>query len=136
VKLSSFRATSVGPLSFGGSPVVLFFYGADGSPSCTKQSCAFRDAYADFKAAGAQVFGISADDVERHAEFAEEQELPYQLLSDEGDEVRAEYGVGKDLFGLLKGRETFVIDKDGIVVSTFNNQFDVEAHVAKALAAL
>ena len=50
--------------------------------------------------------------------------------------MRAEYGVGKDLFGLLKGRETFVIDKDGIVVSTFNNQFDVEAHVAKALAAL
>jgi len=125
VQLSSFKQTEIGPLQFGGSPVVLFFYGADGSPSCTKQACAFRDAFADFKAAGAVVLGVSSDSEETHGSFKEEQELPYTLLSDAGDELREAYGIPKDFLGLLKGRSTFVIDKTGVVVSVFNDQFNV-----------
>lgn len=137
VSLSSFLAKKVGPFTVNpGKPVVLFFYPAAGTPGCTKEVCAFRDAFADFKAAGAAVYGISGDSVEAQAAFAEAQSLPYGLLSDEGDEVRSAYGVKPDLFGLLKGRETFVIDNEGILVSRFNDQLGVEKHVANALGAL
>ena len=135
VKLSSFRQQTVGPFSFGGKPVVLFFYPADNTPGCTKQACAFRDSYSEFAAAGAVVLGISADSVESHAGFQEAQSLPFDLLVDDADEVRTAYGIPKDL-GLLKGRQTYVIDKNGEVVLSFNSQFAFEDHAKKALAVL
>ncbi|KAL1825320.1 hypothetical protein ACET3Z_012098 [Daucus carota] len=79
-------------------PVVVYFYPADESPGCTKQACSFRDSYENFKKAGAEVIGISGDDPESHKEFAKKYRLPYVLLSDEGDEVRKEWGVPSDLF--------------------------------------
>jgi peroxiredoxin Q/BCP len=137
VKLSSFRAQSLGPITVsGGKPVVLFFYPADATPGCTKEACAFRDAYADFQAAGAAVFGVSGDDAESHASFRAAHSLPFPLLVDAGDAVRAAYGVPADLFGALKGRQTYVVGTDGVVVSTFNSQLDVEGHVKRSLAAL
>ncbi|KAJ6435227.1 hypothetical protein OIU84_000433 [Salix udensis] len=51
---------------FKGKPVVVYFYPADESPSCTKQACAFRDSYEKFKKAGAEVIGISGDDPSSH----------------------------------------------------------------------
>ena len=93
----------------------------------------FAGAFGDLKNAGYVVLGVSSDSSETHAAFAAENELPFQLLADEGDEVRALYGIPKDL-GLLKGRETFIIGKDGVVTDTFNGQFAVEKHVEMALA--
>ncbi|KAK3288914.1 hypothetical protein CYMTET_3632 [Cymbomonas tetramitiformis] len=118
-----------------GKPVVLFFYGADGSPSCTKEMCAIRDSYSAFKKAGAEVIGISADSTESHSDFADELGLPFTLLTDEGDEVRDEYGIPKDLL-FLKGRQTYVINKQGVVELVYNNQFSPETHVDKTLEAL
>jgi peroxiredoxin Q/BCP len=117
-------------------PVVLFFYPADATPGCTKEACAFRDSYSDFLAAGAVVLGVSSDDAESHAAFREANNLPFPLLVDEDDAVREAYGIGKDLFGLIKGRQTFVIDSEGTVALSFNNQFDFEGHVTKTLALL
>ena len=137
MKLSSFRAQTLGPLTVSaGKPVVLFFYPADSTPGCTKEACAFRDAYADFQSAGAAVFGLSADDAASHAAFRAAHSLPYPLLVDEGDAVRAAYGVPADLFGALKGRQTYVVGTDGVVVSAFNSQLDTEGHVKRSLAAL
>ena len=137
MKLSSFRAQTVGPLTVSaGKPVVLFFYPADATPGCTKEACAFRDAYSDFVAAGAAVFGLSADDAASHAAFRAAHALPFPLLVDEGDAVRDAYGVPKDFFGALKGRQTYVVGTDGVVRFAFNNQFDAEGHVTRALAAL
>jgi peroxiredoxin Q/BCP len=137
VKLSSFRAASLGPIqTSAGKNVVLFWYPADATPGCTKEACAFRDAYAEFVAAGAAVFGVSGDDAASHAAFRAAHSLPYPLLVDAGDEVRAAYGVQADLFGALKGRQTFVIDTEGVVRLSFNNQFAPEEHVKKALAIL
>lgn len=137
VKLSSFRAQSLGPIQTAkGKSVVLFFYPADGTPGCTKEACAFRDAYSEFTAAGAAVFGVSGDSAESHAAFKAAQSLPFPLLVDEGDAVRAAYGIAPDFFGALKGRQTFVIGTDGVVALSFNNQFNPEEHVKKTLAVL
>jgi peroxiredoxin Q/BCP len=119
-----------------GKPVVLYFYPSDDSPGCTKQAKAFKQSISDFKKAGAEVLGISGQDVESHVAFKSKLDLPFPLLADEGDAVRKAYGVKKDLLGLLDGRETYVIGKDGLIKLVYNNQFDSESHVDKALEAL
>jgi peroxiredoxin Q/BCP len=126
VKLSSFH---------GASPVVLFFYPKDHTWVCTREARAFRDDYAQFRAIGAQLFGISDDSAESHCKFAGKNKLPYRLLSDKGGRVRKLFGVRKTL-GVLPGRATFVIDQQGILLHVFSSQFEADAHVKEALQAL
>ncbi|KAH7679972.1 Peroxiredoxin protein [Dioscorea alata] len=121
---------------FKGKPVVVYFYPADETPGCTKQACAFRDSYEKFKKAGAEVIGISGDDTASHKAFAKKYRLPFTLLSDEGSKVRKEWGVPSDLFGTLPGRQTYVLDKKGVVQLIYNNQFQPEKHVDETLKLL
>ncbi|XVE97849.1 hypothetical protein REPUB_Repub03eG0054300 [Reevesia pubescens] len=121
---------------FKGKPVVVYFYPADETPGCTKQACAFRDSYEKFKKAGAEVVGISGDDSSSHKAFAQKYRLPFTLLSDEGNKVRKEWGVPADLFGALPGRQTYVLDKKGVVQLIYNNQFQPEKHIDETLKLL
>jgi thioredoxin-dependent peroxiredoxin len=121
---------------FKGKPVVVYFYPADETPGCTKQACAFRDSYEKFKKAGAEVVGISGDDPSSHKAFAKKYRLPFTLLSDEGNRVRKEWGVPADLFGTLPGRQTYVLDKNGVVQLIYNNQFQPEKHIDETLKVL
>ncbi|KAA0035035.1 hypothetical protein IC582_005480 [Cucumis melo] len=121
---------------FKGRPVVVYFYPADETPGCTKQACAFRDSYEKFKKAGAEVVGISGDDSSSHKAFAKKYRLPFTLLSDEGNKVRKEWGVPADLFGTLPGRQTYVLDKNGVVQLIYNNQFQPEKHIGETLKLL
>ncbi|MED6156084.1 hypothetical protein PIB30_011546 [Stylosanthes scabra] len=121
---------------FKGKPVVVYFYPADETPGCTKQACAFRDSYEKFKKAGAEVVGISGDDPSSHKAFAKKYRLPFTLLSDEGNRVRKEWGVPGDFFGALPGRETYVLDKNGVVQLVYNNQFQPEKHIDETLKLL
>ncbi|KAB5552468.1 hypothetical protein DKX38_009779 [Salix brachista] len=121
---------------FKGKPVVVYFYPADETPGCTKQACAFRDSYEKFKKAGAEVVGISGDDPSSHKAFAKKYRLPFTLLSDEGNKIRKEWGVPADLFGTLPGRQTYVLDKKGVVQLIYNNQFQPEKHVDETLKLL
>ncbi|EER88006.1 hypothetical protein BDA96_10G087700 [Sorghum bicolor] len=121
---------------FKGKPVVVYFYPADETPGCTKQACAFRDSYEKFKKAGAEVIGISGDDAASHKAFAQKYRLPFTLLSDEGNRVRKEWGVPADLFGTLPGRQTYVLDKQGVVQYIYNNQFQPEKHIGETLKIL
>ncbi|KAK1415811.1 hypothetical protein QVD17_31599 [Tagetes erecta] len=127
---------SVSLSKFKGKPVVVYFYPADETPGCTKQACAFRDSYEKFKKAGAQVVGISGDDAASHKAFAKKYRLPFTLLSDEGNKVRKEWGVPSDLFGTLPGRQTYVLDKNGVVQLIYNNQFQPEKHIDETLKLL
>jgi thioredoxin-dependent peroxiredoxin len=115
--------------------VVLFFYPKDGTPGCTAEACTFRDAYEDFVEAGAEVIGISSDSLDAHQAFATRHNLPMQLVSDAGGKVRAQYGV-KSTLGVIAGRETFIIDKQGIVRHVFRSQLRVKQHVAESLTVL
>ncbi|OMO86371.1 Alkyl hydroperoxide reductase subunit C/ Thiol specific antioxidant [Corchorus olitorius] len=121
---------------FKGKPVVVYFYPADETPGCTKQACAFRDSYEKFKKAGAEVVGISGDDTSSHKAFAKKYRLPFTLLSDDGNKVRKEWGVPSDLFGTLPGRQTYVLDKKGVVQLIYNNQFQPEKHIDETLKLL
>ncbi|MEI6681897.1 MAG: peroxiredoxin [Bacteroidota bacterium] len=119
----------------GKTNLVVYFYPKDESYGCTKEACSFRDNYEVFKQAGAEVIGISSDDIASHQAFAANHKLPFILLSDKGKTVAEKYGVGKSL-GILPGRVTFVIDKQGIIRLVFSSQLSFEKHVEEALQML
>jgi peroxiredoxin Q/BCP len=116
--------------------LVVYFYPKDETPGCTKEACTFRDSYEAFKDAGAEVIGISADSVASHQAFATNRRLPFQLLSDTNNAVRKSYGVSGNMFGLMPGRETFVIDKEGVIRHRFASQFNIGKHIDDALEVL
>jgi peroxiredoxin Q/BCP len=115
--------------------VVLYFYPKDDTPGCTRESCAFRDQFEDFREAGAEVIGVSSDSPASHKRFAEKHSLPFTLLSDSKGEVRAAFRVPATL-GLLPGRVTYVIDKEGVIRHAFSSQLNATQHVAEALKVL
>jgi thioredoxin-dependent peroxiredoxin len=117
------------------NPVVLFFYPKDNTPGCTKEACTFRDRYSVFKEIGAEVLGISGDSVSSHQQFANTHQLPFPILSDEGNKVRSLFGVPSTLW-ILPGRVTYLIDRTGKVLYMFDSQLDFEGHIEKALKAL
>ena len=119
----------------GEKPLVLFFYPKDFTPGCTAEACAFRDHYEDFTDAGALVIGISSDSQSSHRSFANRHRLPFILLSDPNKEVRRKFRVKNRLLNLLPGRETFVVDKKGKIVMTFEGM-QASGHVPRALKAL
>lgn len=95
-----------------GKTVVLMFYPADNSPVCTKQLCSVRDHWSEYRKTGAEVVGISTDSVKSHQGFAEKNELPLTLLSDEGGEVTEKYAV-KSWLPNRSARAVVVVDKTG-----------------------
>jgi peroxiredoxin Q/BCP len=119
----------------GQKSVVLYFYPKDDTPGCTIESCAFRDQYEVFQAAGAEVIGVSGDSSNSHKNFANKHNLPFTLLSDQGDQLRKQYGA-TTAFGLIPGRVTYVIDKNGIVQYVFDSMFNFKGHVEEALKTL
>ena len=112
--------------------VVLYFYPKDDTPGCTAEACAFRDSHEVFAEAGAEVIGVSSDSAGRHAAFAGRHHLPFTLLSDQGGRVRKSYGV-PSLLGLIPGRVTYVIDREGEVRHVFNSMTNIGQHVGDAL---
>lgn len=112
--------------------VVLYFYPKDDTPGCTKESCSFRDSYAEFQEAGAEVIGISGDDMASHQAFAAKHQLPFTLLSDAGNATRKAFRVPATM-GILPGRVTYVIDRAGIVRHMFNSQLNFQGHIDESL---
>jgi peroxiredoxin Q/BCP len=100
--------------------VVLYFYPKDNTPGCVAEACSFRDANHEMQKRGIVVLGVSADDLASHQKFAEKYGLPFPLLADTDTTVSQLYGVWKEknMYGkkyMGVNRETFLIDKDGIV---------------------
>ena len=81
---------------FLGKKVVLYFYPKDNTPGCSRQACAFRDVFQEFKDLGVQVIGISRDGVASHQRFAEKNALPFVLLSDPERLAIEAYGVWRE----------------------------------------
>jgi peroxiredoxin Q/BCP len=92
--------------------------------------------FGQLAASDTEVFGISSDSVESHAAFRAREQLPFRLLSDPDDAVRESYGVPDDLFGLLPGRVTFVIDSEGVVRDLYQSQLDFDGHAELACRAV
>ena len=79
-----------------GGWLAVYFYPKDDTPGCTTEACNFRDNIYAFKAIGADVVGISVDDVESHRKFSDKYKLPFVILADEGGETAGSYGVLRD----------------------------------------
>ncbi len=106
-----------------GKWVVLYFYPKDSTPGCTTQACEFRDNIFAFRAANAVILGISVDDVESHAKFAEEHSLPFPILADSGKTTATAYGVLYKAMGIMElaRRETFIIDPSGKIARHYKD---------------
>jgi thioredoxin-dependent peroxiredoxin len=120
----------------GKKPLVIYFYPKDNTPGCTAQACSFRDQYQDFTDLGAEVIGISSDSVDSHDTFAKRHRLPFILLSDTDKKIRKLFGVPAGLLGILPGRVTYVVDKEGKVILVFDNSINATKHIPKALEAI
>jgi len=123
--------------SYAGKWLVVYFYPKDGTPGCTKEVCAFRDSIAKVRAAGAEVVGVSVDDIESHKKFAEEHRVPFPLLADVDKQMSSSYGVLTSWFGLFKysRRDTFVIDPQGKIAKHYPD-VDPEQNVTQVVADL
>jgi len=116
-----------------GRAIVLYFYPRDATPGCTREACAFRDAWDRIDAAGATVVGVSTDDVASHAAFAEEHGLTFPLLSDPDGAIARDYGVPTRL-GMV-ARTTFIIDRSGVVRRIFED-VDPAVHANEVISVL
>lgn len=125
---------------FKGRNIVLYFYPRDDTPGCTKEACAFRDGFADFRKAGAVVLGVSTDPVKAHDKFALKYKLPFPLLADEDKTIVEAYGVWgeKNFMGrnyLGTHRVTFLIGPDGRIRKIWP-KVKPDEHAEEVLAAL
>lgn len=125
-KLNDFDGNTHQLSDYAGQTIVVYFYPKDDTPGCTKEACAFRDAYRDFKDAGVEIIGISPDSEKSHSKFIEKYDLPFVLLSDPDHTVCEAFGVwglkkymGREYEGVF--RTTFIIDEDGDIKRVFEN---------------
>jgi peroxiredoxin Q/BCP len=104
--------SQLGLEDFAGQWLVLYFYPRDFTGGCTLEARGFQKDLSRFKAAGAAVVGVSADDAESHSEFCSSEGLAFPLLSDPGGTVSARYG---SWLAPFSQRHTFLIDPDGVL---------------------
>jgi len=103
-----------------GKWLVLYFYPKDDTPGCTKEACHFRDDLFELEKLDAKVVGISVDDTDSHAKFAEKYKLPFPLLADKDGMVADSYGALTNLVVVkIAKRYTFLIDPKGRIAKTY-----------------
>lgn len=118
------KGNKVSLKSLRGSTIVLYFYPADDTETCTKQACDFRDNFSEFKKRDIVLLGVSPDSEKSHAKFKTKYDLPFPLLVDEDLKICNAYGVwqeksmyGRTFMGVV--RTTFVIDEKGKISHIF-----------------
>ena len=105
---------------FAGKRVVVYFYSKDNTPGCTRQACAFRDTFEEYKSLDIPVIGINKDSETSHTKFASKHELPFILLADPELKAIQAYDVWqeKKLYGKVSMgvvRTTYLIGADGVI---------------------
>ena len=123
-----------------GRKLVVYFYPKDNTSGCTSEGQAFRDLYAKFRKAGAEIVGISPDGVASHEKFKAKFEFPFDLLSDEDKKVCELFAVWKEksMYGrkyMGVERSTFLIDGKGVLRHEWR-KVKVAGHAEEVLAAV
>lgn len=143
--VSDFEFTATNNLTahlndYKGQSVILYFYPKDATPGCTNEGQDFRDAYPQFKALNAQIFGVSRDSLKSHENFKAKQSFPFELISDSDEKLCQLFDVikmkamyGKQYLGIE--RSTFLIDKDGVLKHEWR-KVKVKGHVEEVLSIL
>lgn len=127
---------SVSFRSYLGKNIVVYFYPKDFTPGCTKEACSFRDNYSLLESYDAEIIGVSGDSPKSHQKFAKAYNLKYTLLSDTNKKAERAFGVKRNMFGLLPGRETFIFDKKGKMIGKFSSAIAATRHVEEAIKVL
>ena len=119
-----------------GGWLAVYFYPKDDTPGCTTEACNFRDNIFAFQAIGANVVGISVDDVDSHKKFSDKYKLPFTILADESGATAKAYGVLRD-YKLTKiaSRQSFIVDPEGLVAKHYP-KVDPDTHTDEVLADL
>ncbi len=119
---------------YSGKWVAVYFYPKDDTPGCTTEACAFRDNIFAFEEIGATILGVSLDDVESHAAFAEKYSLPFSLLADIDGDMAKSYGVLTKFMGMtVASRQSFIINPDGVIAKHYE-KVDPDVHSEEVLA--
>lgn len=113
-----------------GTPTLLYFYPKDGSPGCTKEACAIRDAWDEYRLVQLRVIGVSTDSEERHRAFADQHGLPFSLISDPAHAWSEAFGVGT--FQGMDERVSFLIDSSDRIVKVYED-VDPAVHASEVL---
>jgi peroxiredoxin Q/BCP len=128
---------SISLSDYSGKKLVVFFYPAASTPTCTVEACNLRDHYAELKEAGYEILGVSKDTQRKQKNFRTKFKFPYPLLADTNKEVIEAFGVwgpkkfmGRTFDGIH--RITFVIDEKG-VVSKVIDKVKSKEHAAQIL---
>ena len=110
---------------FAGKKLAIYFYPKDNTPGCTAEACSLRDGYAELRAAGFEVIGISKDSAASHQKFAAKHELPFTLIADTDLRMNEAFGVwqlkkmcGRESMGTV--RTTFLTDENGVITDIIN----------------
>ncbi|QXE23933.1 alkyl hydroperoxide reductase/ Thiol specific antioxidant/ Malallergen [Richelia sinica FACHB-800] len=101
---------------FRGKWVVVYFYPKDFTSGCTLEARRFQQDLPKYLEKNTQILGISADDIDSHAEFCNSEGLKFPLLADTNGEVSKTYG---SWIGFVSMRHSFIIDPQGILRDTF-----------------
>jgi peroxiredoxin Q/BCP len=125
---------------FKGKRLVLYFYPKDSTPGCTLEGQGFRDKYAQFQDAGADILGVSRDGLKAHENFKSKQDFPFDLLSDQDEKLCRQFDViheknmyGRKHMGIV--RSTFLIDDEGKLRQEWR-KVRVKGHVEEVLEAV
>lgn len=124
VKLNNYR----------GKKVVLYFYPKDDTPGCTVEACGLRDQYQKIRDLGAEILGVSTDNVASHQHFTQKFNLPFQLVADSDKSITKAYDVLNPQSGMAR-RVTFIIDEKGLVEKIFDPVKAAE-HTQQVIGAL
>jgi peroxiredoxin Q/BCP len=117
------EGSTVSLKDFAGKKLVLYFYPKDDTPNCTKQACSLRDHSVEIRAKGAEIIGVSTQDMASHQRFAAKYQLNFPLIADPEKSICKAYGVigSGGLKGMitsvlgLADRITFIIDENGTI---------------------
>jgi thioredoxin-dependent peroxiredoxin len=129
--LSDHRGNAVSSSDVAGSSYVLWFYPKAMTPGCTAEGNAFRDRHPSFAERGVKVFGVSFDTPGENAKFADEQNFPFALLSDEKKELGNAVGATRPLIGYAR-RISFLVGPDGRILESYE-EVDPATHADQVL---
>jgi peroxiredoxin Q/BCP len=142
-RVSDFSLAATGGTQFTlsahrGTKLVLYFYPKDDTPGCTQQGSDFRDQHQEFSKASCAVYGISRDSLKSHEAFKAKMKFPFELLSDEDEQVCKLFDViklknmyGRKVRGIV--RSTFVVDEKGVLAREWRG-VKVPGHVQEVLS--
>jgi len=116
-------------------PVVLYFFPKAFTSGCTAEAHAFSSSIGDFKKAGAQVIGMSGDDLKTLHDFSTKECRSAFPVATATPEVQKEYDVAWAAHPGITTRTSYVIDRSGKIVMV-HDDLDFSKHVSKTLAAV